>query len=156
MPAAGTELQERFAVEYATNGGNATQAAISAGYSKKSASDLGRRTLALPHVQQRIQRELVNLRTRSGAVGLDAMVRIASDNTVPAAARVSAARALMEHAGLLGTAKDVNEVRDEAKRHEGRNVIDYSEVLQSFAKMPRARPGAPLGDTERTAEAEAC
>jgi phage terminase small subunit len=48
MPAPMTELQEQFAVEYTMNGGDATQAAIAAGYSEKSACDLGRRALALP------------------------------------------------------------------------------------------------------------
>jgi hypothetical protein len=58
MPAPMTELQERFAVEYVLNGGGATAAAIAAGYSEKSAGDLDRRTLALPHVQAAIEIEL--------------------------------------------------------------------------------------------------
>ena len=100
------------------------------------------------------EQELVNLRTRSGAVGLDALVRIACDTAAPAAASVSAARALMEHAGLLGTAKDVEKVREEAKRGERRNVIDYTDVLRSLANLPQSRPRGP--SAVEAVGAEAC
>ena len=36
-----TELQEKFAVAYMTNGGDATKAAIEAGYAQTSARELG-------------------------------------------------------------------------------------------------------------------
>jgi phage terminase small subunit len=131
MPAPMTEMQERFAVEYATNGGNATKAALAAGYSEKSASELGHRLTALPHVQHAILSELFRQRSRSGAVGLKAMIEIATSEKIPGAARVSAARALMEHAGLIGTAKDVKEERAKADK---KNVVDYNAVLASLGK----------------------
>jgi phage terminase small subunit len=43
-----TELQERFVVEYATNGGKGERAAVSAGYSKASARTLASRLLTNP------------------------------------------------------------------------------------------------------------
>ena len=58
MPAPMTEMQRQFAIAYATNGGNRTEATIEAGYSEKSAKDIGRNTLALPHVQELILQEL--------------------------------------------------------------------------------------------------
>jgi hypothetical protein len=137
MPAPMTEMQERFAVEYALNGGDATQAAIVAGYSEKSACDLGRRTLALPNVQVAVLLELVKLRFRSGAIGLNAMIQVATSDKAPAAARVSAARSLMEHAGLLGTAKDGTDTRKEAERQGGK-VSDYAAVLDALANLPKA------------------
>ena len=127
-----TELQERFAVEFAMNGGDATAAAIAAGYSEKSACDLGRRALALPQVSERVLAELMRLRSKSGAVGLKALTDIAEDGNVTAAARVSAARALLEHAGLVGTAKEVGEARERANDPDGK-VVDYLEVLDRIA-----------------------
>ena len=130
MPAPMTELQRRFAVEYATNGGDAQKAAIEAGYSEKSARDLGRRTLALPHVQEMILQELTRLRGRSGAVGVKALVEIAENSNVTPAARVSAARALMEHAGMLGTAKEIKETREGVR--ESGEIVDYKAVLEQI------------------------
>jgi hypothetical protein len=77
MPAPMTDQQARFAVEYATNGGDATRAAINAGYSARSAVDLGRRT-ALPHVLAAIHKELARPWVRSGAIGLKAIIEIAT------------------------------------------------------------------------------
>lgn len=129
MPAPMTEMQRKFAFEYASNGGNATAAARAAGYSEKTAHEIGRQTLEKDHVREEIQRHLMRLRFRSGAVGLDALIRIAQDGKAPAAARVSAARALCEHAGLLGTAKEVQAARDEADQDGGR-LMDARDVLR--------------------------
>jgi phage terminase small subunit len=52
-----TEQQEAFAVAFATNGGNATEAAREAGYSERTARQQGSRLARQPHVQQRIARE---------------------------------------------------------------------------------------------------
>jgi hypothetical protein len=62
------------------------------------------------------------------------MVQVATSDKAPAAARVSAARSLMEHAGLLGTAKEVVETRNNASAE----VIDYIGVLDALAKLPAA------------------
>jgi phage terminase small subunit len=133
MPAPMTEMQERFAVEFAMNGGDATAAAIAAGYSEKSACDIGRRTLALPHIQVAVLRELTKLRFRSGAIGLNAMIQVATNEKAPAAARVSAARSLMEHAGMVGTAKEMEDARNSA---DGK-VIDYMAVLDALGRLSR-------------------
>ena len=52
-----TDQQTRFAVAFATNGGNATEAAKEAGYSEATARQQGHRLSRLPHVQQRIAQE---------------------------------------------------------------------------------------------------
>ena len=111
MPAAGTEMQSAFAVHYVSNGGDATKAAIAAGYSEHTAGQLGWQQLQKPVVRELIYKELLRQRTRSGVVGLNALVRIAEDTKAPAAARVAAARALMEHAGLIGAARDQTAIR---------------------------------------------
>lgn len=101
-----TDMQKRFAVEYASNGGNATQAAKDAGYSAKSAHEIGRQLLEKPHVHEMVMKELNRLRYRSGVTGLNALMQIAQDGKAPANARVSAARALCEHSGLLGASRN--------------------------------------------------
>ena len=45
-----TIKQELFICEYCNNGFNATQAAISAGYSKKTAKEMGAENLTKPHI----------------------------------------------------------------------------------------------------------
>ena len=93
MPAAMTDQQKAFAVEYASNGGNATAAAKAAGYSEKSAHEIGRQQLEKPHVRDAIHAELMKLKYKSGVVGLSALLSIAQNEKNPAPARVSAARA---------------------------------------------------------------
>lgn len=134
MPAKGTKLQEKFVVEYIANGGNAAAAAEAAGYSSSSAYQIGWQLLQKPWVHAQIHKGLMRLRHRSGVVGLTALVRIAEDTRAPAAARVSAARVLMEHAGLVGTAKEMAEARDAAEQ-EDVNPVDYREVLRDVARV---------------------
>jgi hypothetical protein len=129
MPDKATDMQKRFAVEYASNGGNATQAAKDAGYSTKSAHELGRQLLEKAHVHEMVLKELNRLRYRSGVTGLNALMQIAQDQKAPANARVSAARVLCEHSGLLGSARDDNQDFDD-ERYEG--GVTASEVLRYF------------------------
>lgn len=129
MTSTNTDMQKRFAVEYASNGGNATQAAKSAGYSPKSAHEIGRQLLEKPHVHEMVLKELNRLRYRSGVTGLNALIQIAQDEKAPANARVSAARVLCEHSGLLGADRNDSWDIDE-DRYEG--GIAASEVLRYF------------------------
>src|SRR6202008_566262 len=100
MSAKNTDMQRRFALEYASNGGNGTAAAKAAGYSERSAHELARQLLEKPHVREMVHQELVKLRFHAGAVGLGALTRIATNEEAPPAARVAAARLLVEYAGL--------------------------------------------------------
>ena len=138
MPAASTEMQKTFAVEYASNGGNATAAAKAAGYSEKSSHEIGRQLLQKPHVLEMIRTHLAKLRSRSGAVGLHALVEICTNSESPANARVAAARALCEHAGMMGTGKDLEALKDAEAREAGEHV-SAREVLAAFT---RNRAGA--------------
>ncbi len=49
-----TQKQEIFAEEYAKNKGNATKAALAAGYSEKTAGSIGNENLKKPEIQKRI------------------------------------------------------------------------------------------------------
>lgn len=50
-----TEKQRRFADEWIANGGNATQAAIAAGYSKRTARAMGSENLTKPDIKEYIK-----------------------------------------------------------------------------------------------------
>jgi hypothetical protein len=79
--------------------------------------------------QLSILRELTRQRSRSGAIGLGAMVEIAIKDTLPASTRVAAARALMEFAGLIGSAKEMEDFRAAGAREKPPN---YEVVLASI------------------------
>jgi phage terminase small subunit len=130
MPAKMTERQQAFALEYARNGGNGTAAAKVAGYSEKCAHEQARQNLNLPHVQEAIRKALMKQRAESGVIGLHALREIAQDAKAPAAARVSAARALCEHGGQVGTAKETEAERDAADQ-EDREAADPMDFLNA-------------------------
>lgn len=138
MPAPMTEKQRAFVIEYARNGGNASAAARAAGYPEKSAHEQGRQQLEKPHIREAIYKELMKLRHRSGAIGLSALINIAQDDKNPAAARVAAARALIDHAGLLTINHDAWAEVDDG----GGQVIDYQSVLEGLGKIQRTRIAA--------------
>ncbi len=74
-----TERQERFVEEYLVDL-NAAQAAIRAGYSRKSASSAGPRLRRLPHIKARIERAMAERTER---------VRIEQDRVVAELARLA-------------------------------------------------------------------
>jgi phage terminase small subunit len=139
LPAALTDMQRRFALEYASNGGNATAAAKAAGYSEASAAEIGRQQLRKAHVRKLILEELIRCRTESGAIGLSALKQIAVDVSLPGAARVAAARTLMEHAGLVGPAREVIPRREDAEKadDDADKLVDFNEILEKLAKTGR-------------------
>ena len=51
-----TAKQDAFVKEYLLNGGNATQAAITAGYSKKTANEQGAQNLAKLSIKEAIEK----------------------------------------------------------------------------------------------------
>ena len=56
-----TAKEQAFCREYVKNGYNATQAAITAGYSKKTARNIGSQNLAKIHIQERIEHHKAHL-----------------------------------------------------------------------------------------------
>ena len=59
--------QARFVRAYIDNGGNATQAAITAGYNQKTARQIGSENLTKPYIQEAI-RELTEAREKSAGI----------------------------------------------------------------------------------------
>lgn len=68
-----TQKQKRFVEEYKANGGNATQAAIKAGYSEKTAYSIGEENLRKPEIQEALSVEEEKMRQKY-EYGVDALV----------------------------------------------------------------------------------
>jgi phage terminase small subunit len=65
-----TAKQDRFTQEYLLNGFNATQAAIEAGYSKKTAYSIGQENLKKPEILNRIKEKQTDLAEAAGVSAL--------------------------------------------------------------------------------------
>ena len=139
MPATDTEMQRAFAAEYAANGGNGTKAAREAGYAEKYAHESARRLLQNPTVLEHIRKHFIRLQARSGAIGLHALASICEDTKSPAAARVSAARALCEHASLIGPGKEAGKGDEDNTPSIGLSAKD---VITEFRKLRGAGSAA--------------
>lgn len=97
-----TDKQERFALEY-TKDFNATEAAVRAGYSKKSAHSIGWENLRKPEIQERVaaiarrQADEVNLSVESV---LTRLVHL-SENASPDSAQIRALELLGKHLAMF-------------------------------------------------------
>lgn len=100
--------QERF-VEAIVNGNNQTHAATLAGYTAPMQE--GWRLCQLAHIQRAIRaRVSAKLNTQGASIGIDTLVKIASDETAPKGARVQAANSLLDRAGFVS--KTLEKQRD--------------------------------------------
>lgn len=68
-----TQKQKRFVKEYKANGGNATKAAIKAGYSEKTAYSIGEENLRKPEIREALSVEEEKMR-RKYEYDIDALV----------------------------------------------------------------------------------
>ena len=95
------DQQRAFAEAYVLGSGNATQAAISAGYSPVSARQTASRLLHTPHVQDAIRRAQAHaLKGRLASKALGVLEKILDDDDAPAGVRVDAAKTVLDRAGL--------------------------------------------------------
>jgi phage terminase small subunit len=101
-----TPKQMRFVEHYINNGCNGTQAAISAGYSAKTARQQASDTLALPYIKAEIEKRLDEDRAdlqramrREARKAMKALADILADPHAPQSARVSAANSLLDRSG---------------------------------------------------------
>lgn len=130
LPVAYRDLsnQERAFVYAYSEGMSAEAAKAHAGYrDNASASYLLRR----PHIATAIRHELTRLMATEGAqLGFRTLKRVCNDDALPAAARVAAAKALLQGAGLLDAPKtgpDTKSIND----------MDQGE-LRAFIESKRA------------------
>lgn len=100
-----TDMQRRFVLEF-TSGegaiGNATQAARRAGYSEKSAHEIGRQTLDKPHVRAAIDDALrAQISGPMAAKATAYLERAIDDERLPARVRLDAAKTILDRGGLV-------------------------------------------------------
>ncbi|HEY5782555.1 MAG TPA: terminase small subunit [Lysobacter sp.] len=95
------DQQRAFAEAYVLGNGNATQAAIAAGYSPVSARQTASRLLHTPHVQDAIRRAQAHaLRGRLASKARGVLEKILDDDGAPAGVRVDAAKTVLDRAGF--------------------------------------------------------
>lgn len=114
-----TDLKyEKFCVEYRKNGGNATAAAIAAGYSERTAAQQGARLLRNVKVAARIE-ELAKDAIRKQIISTDKramyLSKIAEDNAMDPQARIRAIDILNKMDGLYVFKAEVTLSRSAAK-----------------------------------------
>ena len=127
MPSRLTPKQEAFVREYMIDL-NATQAAIRAGYSEKTANRIGAENLTKPVIQEAIQ-QLHKAAEEKCAVTvewiLSEIAKIAQDEEVKTADRLKALELLGKHLGLW-----------EKRQDEGANVVNiiFSKESEEWAE----------------------
>ena len=115
-----TDLKyEKFCVEYRKNGGNATAAAVAAGYSERTAAQQGARLLRNVKVVSRLE-ELAKDAIRKQIISADKraqlLSKMAEDNELDPFARIRAIDILNKMDGLYVFKAEVKIVGDAAKR----------------------------------------
>lgn len=120
-----TDRQLRFVEEYVKDY-NATQAAIRAGYSEKTAHNSGHRNVKNGEIQEKIKELQELMRTQlqqqfssDAIVARKIMLNIMSDEEAPEAVRLSAAKDFLDRAGF----KPVEKQEVDSKGELGIKVI---------------------------------
>jgi hypothetical protein len=102
-----TEMQRAFAREYVTNGADEKKAALSAGYSSKTARTIGYNLLRLPHVVAAVRLEQARqLGGRLSVVALDTLEALMLDKKVSGAVRCDAAKTVLDRSGFVARAPE--------------------------------------------------
>jgi phage terminase small subunit len=115
-----TEMQQAFAVAYVANGGNASEAAKTAGYSAVSARQQGSALLDKPHVVAAIHAEQARLiGTELATLAVGVVRGILEDANAHPKLRLDAAKTVLDRAGHIaprsaeldaGLSKPMNEM----------------------------------------------
>lgn len=144
-----TVRQARFVEEYLVDG-NGTQAAIRAGYSEKSASQLGTKALRMPHVQTALEMRRVELAGLCEVDGIWVLqqLRVVAERCLQRAPvrdrsgqetgewtfNVSGATRALEligkHLGMFSERVDVQLLRSEAAQVAAEFGLDEREVME--------------------------
>ncbi len=102
-----TDQQELFAIEYARTG-NATQAAIHAGYAEEHASNQGYRLTRNDEVMKKVEEiksqmaeDLRNRMSREASSAFDVLIRIMNDEEARDADKIKCAVEVLDRAGFI-------------------------------------------------------
>lgn len=129
-----TDRQLRFVEEYVKDY-NATQAAIRAGYSEKTAHNSGHRNVKNGEIQEKIKELQELMRTQlqqqfssDAIVARKIMLNIMSDEDAPEAVRLSAAKDFLDRAGFKPVEKQETELTGQL------DISNKSEVINKYLK----------------------
>jgi hypothetical protein len=163
-----TDKQQAFILGFTSEPatlGNGAASARAAGYSEKTAGEIARQLLALPHIRDAItaaNREQISGRIATKAVAL--LERVIDDESVPIRERIVAAKSILDRGGFMPPSlaerarevaddKPLNEMtRDELARfiEKERAAIDALEAAADGPKMidvtPDSAPPNPITD----------
>ena len=130
-----SQRHSRFLQTYLETG-NATQAAIAAGYSEKSARACGTRLAAKPHIRAAIEREIEN-RGITAQYVLDSLKTIADDPKTRNSDRIASLTLLGKHLKLFSEQVDVNVTHDLADRvAQARQRVTSQEHYATTEPLP--------------------
>ncbi|AGH16104.1 terminase small subunit [Vibrio phage pYD21-A] len=128
-----TAKQQRFVEEYCANGFNATQAAISAGYSEKTSGSISSENLQKPEIQKAIK-EFMGKATEKALVTTEDIVKGLYDIAQygeSESARVSAYKTLTDYTGGFD---------------KNKQSVDHSSSDGSFTGSLNVTISRPKGD----------
>lgn len=130
MSTAILDQQQAFAEAYVLGNGNATQAAIAAGYSAVSARQTASRLLHTPHVQDAIRKAQAHaLKGRLATKALGVLEKILDDEDAPAGVRVDAAKTVLDRAGFAAARKPEGDEAYEKSLHE-MSMVELEEFIK--------------------------
>jgi hypothetical protein len=132
--------------------GNASEAARQAGYSARSAAEIGRQLLEKPHVQTAIRE--ANQRLISGQIATKAVAlleRVIDDALAPIKVRVEAAKTILDRGGFGAAPAGLND-------EDGKHPSEMTEAqlyarIERFRKIIDAEKGSALIDVTPEAQA---
>lgn len=135
-----------FVTEYIKNGNNATQAAISAGYSEKTAASQGSRLLKSVEVQQYLNKTEQNLNkdlrmmfAENAVNAFTVLLEVMNDSSAQHKDRLVAARDLLDRAGYKPVDKVVSDVmavvetKHDLKKLSAKELADLEHIIEKTA-----------------------
>lgn len=114
-----TEKQKRFCDEYLIDP-NAKKAAINAGYSKKSASDIGHENLSKPYIKEYIEERLEEMESKKIATVEEIMQYLTS---------VLRGESVSEVLMVVGTGEGTSDVIRVMKHPEEREKLEAAKLI---------------------------
>jgi len=121
--------QTKFAQEYVLNS-NATQSAIKAGYSKKTAYSQGQRLLSHVEVAAFIETQQAQTTERvelTQQYVLEGLMVIAENDQSPASSKVRSLELLGKHQGMFGDKLEITQIPDSVQ------VMEWLDAVENHA-----------------------
>jgi phage terminase small subunit len=138
-----TDLQHAFVVEFVSNGGIATKAAASAGYSQQSARQIASQLLNKPHIQEAIRREQRKRLYGLGSKAMSVIESILDDEAAPAGVRLDAAKTVLDRCGLTAETAKTEQLQN-SKPLEEMTADELQAFIQEGIKQLKEQQAATV------------